>query len=83
MMRELTKEQLEVLNAGRNELLSGHDLDEIRPRTLASTAYRAGFIAGLEFQDARIAELEAKLAAYRAFVAGQITVDELRKVVEL
>lgn len=41
--------------------------------------FNDGFTAGLDYQAQRVAELEAKLTAYRAFVAEKITVDELQK----
>jgi len=85
-MRELTEVQQAAKEKSRAELLKEISLDSlevIAPHLLIDGSHRAGFIAGLETQDARISELEAKLTAYRAFVSGQITVDELMKAVEL
>lgn len=73
-MRELTDSERVALEAAwqielKNELGSWNKVEK-------------AFTAGLEYQDALIAELEAKLAAYRAFVTDKITVDELRKGVD-
>jgi hypothetical protein len=53
-MRELTEAEYQVMDAKRNQTIDGRD----NP----FTAFRIGFTAGLEAQDARIAEIKARIA---------------------
>jgi hypothetical protein len=81
MMRELTKDERRAMDQARTELFDGVDLGSIKPETANSASFRAGFIAGLDYQAARLAQLERHADAYRAYATGQITWGELEEVI--
>lgn len=65
IMRQLTDTERALMDAARNELLEGINLDSIKPIIAISAAHRSGFVTGLDHSAERIAALEAENARLR------------------
>lgn len=76
-MRELTNDERDAMQAPLRKYLVKRD--GLLPKE--TRAFGAGFVAGIDYQQAKIDKLENSVDALLAFVNGKITRGELEEII--